>query len=67
MYEPFAKNSITERVMFTGIASEPHQAPEEWESVYAHSARAPQSLSETGSARPDPERRPGRPKLHAIR
>lgn len=67
MHEPFAKNSITERVLYTGIVSEDHQALEAWDSVAAQAAFKPLVHSETGSARPDPDRRPIRPMLHAVR
>ena len=67
MYEPFAKNSITERVQFTGIASESDQALETWESVSAHAASQPPAHPEPGSAQPDLDGRSQRPRLHAIR
>lgn len=67
MYEPIAKNSITERVAFTGIASEDHQTDVGWEPVSERKAHAPRKLQESGSASPDPDRRPSRPNLYAIR
>ena len=66
MYEPLAKNSITERVPFTGIAGE-KQALSAWESVAAEAAHAPIRFPETGPARPDLDRRPNRSILQALR
>lgn len=67
MYEPMAKNSITERVEFTGVAILDHAALEGWEAVAAEAAHAPQAYPDTGSFRPNLERRSTRPTLQAIR
>ena len=66
MYEPLAKNSITERVPFTGIAGE-NQALSAWESVAAEPAHAPIRFPETARVRPHLDRRRNRPMPQAPR
>jgi hypothetical protein len=51
MYEPLAKNSITERVPFDGNANQ--EAFEGLETVTVEAAGVPERRLDPGSARPD--------------
>jgi hypothetical protein len=67
MYEPLAKNSITERVPFDGNATKDQEVFEGLETVTVEAGRAPERRLDPSSARPDSSGWPSLLTLHAPR